>query len=122
MDNIQGYAALGVIVLLVLIVAWKLSRALENSDNDIEWYQLISSEGKDKRQYASATKVCLLMTFFVATLLITYIAFQVEWKDRATEVVSLIVAWMLFGAGVEGYAKHLRAKSDVADTSIGKGT
>jgi len=116
--NIQGYIALATIILLVVVVAWKLWHALEQDNNEIEWYQLIS-ESKDGRQFASATKVCLLMTFFVSTLIVTYIAFQVNWQDRAVEVISLIVVWMAFGAGVEGYAKHLRSKGNMA---LGKET
>lgn len=111
---IEGYVALGIITVLVILVIWKIGRALESAETDVEWYHLISSEGKDGRQYASATKVCLMVTFFVSTMLITWIVFQVSWKERAVEVIGLLTVWMLFGAGVEAYAKHLRSKSDVA--------
>lgn len=105
------YVALGLIGLLVILVIWKIWQGIDSSDTTVEWYHLISSEGKDGKQYASATKLCLMVTFFVSTLLITWIAFQVDWKERAVEVIGLMTVWMVFGAGVEAYAKHLRSKA-----------
>ena len=102
-------AALSIMGLLIVLVVWKLWQALENEKTNIEWYHLISSQGRDGKQYASATKVCMLVTFFVSTMLVTWIVFQVHWAERAVEVVGLIGAWLVYGAGVEIYAKHLRS-------------
>lgn len=110
---IAGYVVLGLIILMIVLVIWEIYRGISAS-KDVEWYQLITSEGKDGKQYTSATKVCLLVTFFVSTMFVTWIVFQVNWKDRPVEVIGLVIAWMAFGAGVEGYAKHLRSKADVA--------
>ena len=116
----ESYVALGFILLLVAMVIWKIYHGLDNSTTDVEWFHLISSAGKDGKQYASATKVCLMVTFFTSTMLITWIVFQVNWKDRATEVIALIFGWMMFGAGVEAYSKHLRNKIDAPKKEDGK--
>ena len=107
----MSYIPLIIIGALVLLVAWKLWQALENDETNVQWYHLISSEGRDGKQYASATKVCMLVTFLISTMLVVWIASRVDWAGRAVEVLGLITAWMLFGAGVEGYAKHLRSKA-----------
>lgn len=109
MQDRVALAALAIMGLLMVLVIWKLWQALNNDDVEIKWHHLISSQGRDGKQYASATKVCMLVTFFVSTMLVTWITFQVKWTDRAVEVIGLIGMWLVYGAGVELYAKHLRS-------------
>jgi hypothetical protein len=112
MMGAEGYVILTMICGLILVAAFKIAKAIGDERTEVDWSQMISAEGKGGRQFISASKVCLLLTFFLSTLLITWIAFQVDWRERATEVVLLIGTWIFFGSGVEAYSKWRQVKGE----------
>lgn len=80
------------------------------NDSPIEWWQLVATRGRDNRNYASSTKLWLNIGAFLMCWIAVYMVLQVDWRDRAVEVVGFLGVFALFISGVEAYSRHLKAK------------
>lgn len=109
-------------VVLVLILAWlmrRLTREMNDPRSPIEWWHLIASKGADGRNYATPTKVGMLLGSVAAFWIMLYVVLQVNWLEKPFEAVSLVTMCLAYLAGVEVYARHLKAKNGSGTQSDG---
>lgn len=109
---IPVWAFYTVLALAVSLLVYQLHRTIEDERNEIDWWQFISSRGRDGKQYADLTKlgqaVGILLCFFSTIYLSSKVTCDAGWLGFAG-VLSVV---LLYLGGVQVYQTLMRARAD----------
>lgn len=110
--NIPVWAFYTVLALAVVLLAYQLHRTVEDEKNDIDWWQFISSRGRDGKQYADLTKlgqaVGIVLCFFSTVYLSSKVTCDAGWLGFAG-VLSVV---LLYLGGVQVYQSMMRSRDN----------
>lgn len=88
---------------------YQLKRVLKDDSNPIDWWQFISSPGRDGIERADINKlgqvVGVILVFFVAIYLSSQVK-DLSWEGFST-ILLVILAYL---GGVQGYQSYLKTK------------
>lgn len=103
------YAVLGLAILLLI---YQLHKTLEDDQNDLQWWQFISSRGRDGKQYADLTKLGqasgILICFFSIILLADKVTTDAGWLGFSA-VLSVV---LLYLGGVQAYQTFMKTRTN----------
>ena len=107
MSELSTGAIWGVVVLAVLL-SIQLYLVMHDESNPIDWWQFISSPGKDGKQYADMTKLGQSVGVFLCVASVLMFAAR---KDVDATGFSLVLGVALtYLGGVQMYQTHVRGK------------
>lgn len=101
--------ALSAIIFLLIVLA--LVRVINSSTNELDWSDLISSRGRDGKQYADWNKIGQGLGVVQCVWLPTVYAYSQ--KMDAGGLAAVMGVSLLYLGGVSSYAATLRARRDV---------
>lgn len=111
------------ILIVALVIRW-LNHVVQDDDNDLEWWELISSRGDDGKQHIDINQIGLLQAMILSPFAVGYAIYSGKPVD--TNTVWLFGIWLVFSAGVKMFATWFRSFIDRRfgknDTEIAKGT
>lgn len=110
---IPVWAFYTVLALALVLLVYKLHRTIEDDGNEIDWWQFISSRGRDGRQYADLTKLGqaagIVLCFFSTIYLSSKVTCDAGWLGFA----GVLSVALLYLGGVQVYQTMMRSRDSV---------
>jgi hypothetical protein len=108
--NVPSWAFYSILFLIVVWLIHRLQRVLEDESNPIEWWQFISSRGKDGKQYGDMTRLGqatgIVLCFFVTLYLVTKID-DSGWLGFCG-VLTIVLTYL---GGVQAFQTYIKNKN-----------
>lgn len=101
------YAALALAVALMLYL---LHRTVEDEKNEIDWWQFISSRGKDGKPHADLTKLGQAVGIVLCAFSTVYLSSKVTCDAGWLGFAGVLSVVLLYLGGVQVYQSMMRSR------------
>jgi hypothetical protein len=116
--SIPLWAFYTIFMLVIVLLVYQLHRVMEDDANPIQWWQFISSIGKDGKPYADLTK--LGQAAGIITCMAVVIIFSARVKDLSWEgFAAVLTIVLLYLGGVQGYQAYMKSRTSSPEKKEG---